>query len=197
MSIVRLPDGGLFVHSPVPLDERLKAEVDALDTVEAVVAPSLFHHLSVGAWKEAYPQAVFGCCPGLQKKRADFAWDRVLSDQPEPEWASELDQVWFAARTMESEVVFFHRRSRTMICADAIFNLSEHPDRWTRVVARLSGNRKPGATWLEHLMIRDRTGARAQVDRMLAWRPERILLAHGGWIERDGEAVLREAYAWL
>jgi len=84
-----------------------------------------------------------------------------------------------------------------MICADMIFNLTEHPDRLTRAVARLTGNGKPGATWLEHLTIRDRTGARAQVDRMLAWKPERILLAHGRCIEGNGEAVLREAYAWL
>jgi hypothetical protein len=197
MSVVRLNDGGLLVHSPVPLDEKLKAEVDALGTVEAVVAPSRFHHLSVCAWKDAYPQAVFACCPGLEKKRADFAWDRVLGDRPEAEWERELDQVWFAARTMESEVVFFHRRSRTMICADIIFNLTDHPKRLTRVVSRLTSNGKPGATWLERLTIRDRTGARAQIDRMLAWKPERILLAHGRCIERDGEAVLREAYAWL
>ncbi len=197
MSVVRLNDGGLLVHSPVPLDEKLKAEVDALGTVEAVVAPSRFHHLSVCAWKDAYPQAVFACCPGLEKKRADFAWDRILGDRPEAEWERELDQVWFAARTMESEVVFFHRRSRTMICADVIFNLTEHPKRLTRVVSRLTGNGKPGATWLEHLTIRDRTGARAQIDRMLAWKPERILLAHGRCIERDAEAVLRSAYAWL
>ena len=197
MTIVRLGEGALFVHSPLPLGAGLKTEVDALGPVRAVVAPSLFHHLSVSAWKEAYPEAVFGCCPGLEKKRTDFPWDRVLSDRPEPEWAVDLDQVFFAARTMENEVVFFHRKTRTMICADVIFNLSEHPDRLTRIAALLLGNRKPGATWLEHIMIRDRVSAREQVDRMLAWKPDRIILAHGKWIERNAEAVLRQAYAWL
>jgi hypothetical protein len=197
MTIVRLRDGGLFVHSPAALDEELKAEVGRLGPVKAVVAPSLFHHLSVSAWKEAYPAAVFACCPGLEKKRADVAWDRILSDRPEPEWTGELDQVVFYARSMENEVVFFHRPTRTMICADVIFNLSDHPNRLTRFVALLLWNRKPGATWLERAMIRDRAGAREQVDRMLAWRPERILLAHGKCIERDGEEILRRAYAWL
>ncbi len=159
MTIARLDDGGLFVHSPLPLDDGLQLEVDAMGPVEFVVAPSLFHHMAVTAWKQAYPSAVYACCPGLERKRADIAWDRVLADRPEPEWASDLDQVFFAARTMENEVVFFHRATRTM--------------------------------------IRDRKNARKQVDRMLAWRPERILLAHGPCIARDGEAVLREAYAWL
>ena len=197
MTLVRLAAGGLFVHSPLPLEEGLREEVDALGPVTAVVAPSLFHHLSVSAWKEAYPEAVFGCCPGLEKKRSDLPWDRVLTDTPEPEWAGELAQVIFAARTMENEVVFHHTATRTMICADAIFDLSAHPDRMTRLIARILWNRGPGATWLEHLMMRDRAGAREQVDRMLAWKPERILLAHGPPVERDGEAVLQRAYAWL
>ncbi len=197
MTIIRLEKGALFVHSPLPLAAGLKTEVDALGPVGFVVAPSLFHHLSVSDWKETYPEAVFACCPGLEKKRADFPWDCVLSDRPKPEWAVDLDQVLFSARTMENEVVFFHRKTRTMICADAIFNLSEHPNRLTRAAAVLLGNRKPGVTWLERLMIRDRASAREQVGRMLAWKPERILLAHGKCIERDGEAVLRRAYEWL
>jgi hypothetical protein len=197
MTVVRLERGGLFVHSPLALDAALKVEIDALGPVEAVVAPSLFHHLSVDQWQAAYPRAVFGCCPGLDKKRPDLRWDRVLGDRSEPEWAGELDQVFFAARTMENETVFHHRASRTMICADVVFNLAAHPDRMTRVVAFLLGNRRPGATWLEHLMMRDRAGARAQIDRMLAWHADRILLAHGRCIETGGEAVLRRAYAWL
>lgn len=197
MTVVRLADGALFVHSPLGLDAALKAEIDALGPVKAVVAPSLFHHLSVRDWQEAYPQAVYGCCPGLEKKRADLRWDRVLGDAPAPEWSGELDQVHFAARALESEVVFHHRASRTMICADLVFNLSAHPDRLTRIAAFLLGNRRPGATWLERFMIRDRAGAREQIGRMLAWKPGRILLAHGPCIDADGEEVLRRAYAWL
>ena len=54
MTIVRLQSGGLFVHSPIPLVGDLPAEVGALGPVTAVVAPSLFHHMSVRPWKEAY-----------------------------------------------------------------------------------------------------------------------------------------------
>ena len=46
MTLVRLRAGGLFVHSPLPLDGELGTEVDALGPVVAVVAPSRFHHLS-------------------------------------------------------------------------------------------------------------------------------------------------------
>ena len=196
MTIVRL-QGGLFVHCPAPLSDELRVEVDALGAVRAIVAPSLFHHLGVGSWIAAYPAAVVCCCPGLEKKREDLRWDRVLGDAAEPEWAGEIEQVFFAARTMENEVVFFHPGSRSLVCADAVFNLATHPSRLTRFVALCLAQREPGATWLEHVMMRDRTAARAQVDRMLAWDFDRIVLSHGALIETGGREVLRRAYAWL
>ena len=78
-----------------------------------------------------------------------------------------------------------------------IFNLSAHPARSTRAVAWLLGNRRPGATLLEHVMIRDRRSAREQIGRMLTWDFDRVLLAHGPPIESGGRDVLRDAYAWL
>ncbi|UCE86752.1 MAG: DUF4336 domain-containing protein [Deltaproteobacteria bacterium] len=197
MTVVGLADGGLFVHSPVGLDAPTRQAVDALGPVKAVVSPSRFHHLYVGEWSQAYPAAVVCACPGLEHKRSDVRWHRVLGDRPEAEWRGEIEQVFFGARSLESEVVFFHRASRTLICADAIFNLAHHPSRLTRVVARLVGNGKPGATWLERALIRDRAAAREQVDRMLAWNADRIVLAHGDIIERGGHEILRRAYAWL
>jgi hypothetical protein len=197
MTIVRLQDGGLFIHSPVSLTTGTREAVDALGSVKAVVAPSRFHHLYVGEWIQAYPAAVVCACPGLARKRPDLSWHRVLGDEPEAEWRGEIEQVFFAARSLENEVVFFHRPSRTLICADLVFNLANHPSRLTRLVARLIGNRAPGATLLERVLIRDRPAARGQVDRMLAWNADRIVLAHGDIIETGGHEVLRRAYAWL
>jgi hypothetical protein len=197
MTLVQLASGGLFVHSPGPLDAQTRAFVDGLGPVAAIVAPSLFHHLWAGAWKEAYPGALLFACPGLERKRADLPWDGVLGDDPQPPWRGDLDQVFFGARTMENEVVFFHRESRSLVCCDIIFNLSTHPSWFTRVVATLLANRRPGATWLEHLMIRDRKSARAQIDRILAWDFDRIVLSHGELIPSGGHEVFRRAYAWL
>lgn len=196
MTVVQLAGGGLFVHSPVPLDDETRREVDALGEVRAVVAPSLFHHLSVNQWMAAYPRAVFAACPGLEWKRTDLAFSCVLGDQPHPVWSGDLEQVYFSARR-ENEIDFFHKPSSTLICTDALLNLSTHPQRSTRLVARLMGNQAPGTGWMEPLMTRDRGLARRQVDRMLAWDFQRIILAHGAPVERDGPAVLRHAYSWL
>lgn len=196
MTIVRLSDGGLFVHCPVALDARTRAAVEALGTVRAVVSSSLYHHLYAGQWMDAYPDAVFGACPGLDAKRPDLQFGHVLGDEPHPVWAPDLAQVFFSAR-FEREVVFFHAASRTMICADALLNLSSHPSPVTRAVALLMGNTAPGKGYLEWFAVRDRRAARAEVDRMLRWDIERIVLAHGGLVDHDGREVLRRAYAWL
>ncbi len=197
MTIVRLGGGGLFVHSPIHLDRATREAIDALGPVKAVVAPSRFHHLYVSEWSAAYPDAALYACPGLERKRPDVRWARQLGDEPEKEWRGEIEQVFFGARPMESEVVFFHRATGTLICADAIFNLANHPSLLTRIVARAMGQIKPGATLFERVLIRDRAAAREQIDRMLAWNADRIVLAHGDSIESGGREVLRRAYAWL
>jgi hypothetical protein len=197
MTVVRLAGGGLFVHSPVALDTKTREAVDSLGRVEALVAPSLFHHLYVGEWARAYPEASLSACPGLERKRRDLPWGAVLDDEPGAQWKGELEQVFFGARTLENEVIFFHRKSRTIVSCDFIFNLRSHASWLTRGAALLLGQREPGATLLERVMIRRRAAAREQIDRVVAWGAERIVLAHGDIIESNATEVVRRAYRWL
>ena len=111
-------------------------------------------------------------------------------------WARDLEQVYFSARR-ENEVVFYLARRRTMICADALLNLSTHALASTRFVARPMGNRAPGTGHLEPFMIRNRQLARRQVDRILEWDIDRAVLSHGDPLERGGHEATRHAYAWL
>ena len=196
MTVVRLRQGGLFVHSPVALDAETRQQVDALGEVRAIVAPSLFHHLHVRGWMDAYPKAHVAACPGLDWKRSDLPWSSVLGDVPHPIWAGEIEQVYFSARR-ENEVDFFVPQHKVMICADALLNISTLPTPSSRLAARLMGNRAPGLGWMEPLMVRDRRLARRQVDRILAWDFDKIILSHGAMIDAEGPAVVRRAYAWL
>ncbi len=195
-TVVRLRDGGLFVHCPVALDRALRADLDELGEVRAVAASSLFHHLYVGDWMRAYPRAVFAACPGLQDKRPDLNFSHTLSDTPHPAWAAELEQVYFSAR-FEREVVFFHAATRTMICADALLNLRHHTSVKTRAAALMMWNLGPGRGWMERFAVKDWRRGRAEVDRLLEWDIERIVLAHGDLVRADGRRALRDAYDWL
>ncbi|MBX3203479.1 MAG: DUF4336 domain-containing protein [Labilithrix sp.] len=196
MTIVRMQDGGLFVHSPVTLDDVTRETVDALGEVRAIVAPSLLHHLYIGAWASAYPKAALGAAPGLEAKRKDVAWTHVLGD--DPRWPDDFDQVHVGSRAMENEVVFFHRKSKTIVSCDLIFNLASHPSWATRAVARLIGSREPGPTLLEHVVMRrHRERARAEIDRVVAWGAERLVIAHGDPVASNASEVLARGFSWL
>lgn len=197
MTVLRLGDGGLWVHSPLRLTPRVREAVDALGPVRWLVAPNCFHHLSIGDWMAAYPQARAYAAPGLPEKRKDLRFHAVL-DGPVPEWAGQVEVLPWRGAILLGEVVFFHHPSRTLVLTDTLHNVGTQAPRLTRFVYRMLGGYGRPGTWLvDRLINRDRAAARSTVDTLLAWEPERLVLAHGHVVEREGTRVLREAYAWL
>ncbi len=197
MTVARLADGGLFVHSPVALDADTRRDLDALGPVRLVVAPNRFHHLYVGPYGAAYPQARLLAAPGLPEKRCDLRFHGVLADAPAVV-PGEVEQMVFAAMALMGEVVFWHRASRTLLLTDLAFNMRQTPSALTRTLLVLDGAWGRFAIGrLERLLFRDRAAARATVDRILAWDFDRVVVAHGDVVERDGQAVVRDAFAWL
>ena len=73
MTVVRLANGQLWVHSPVALSAKLIAQLQHLGPVVAVVAPNCAHHLFAGAFMQAFPQAKLYLAPGLARKAARLA----------------------------------------------------------------------------------------------------------------------------
>ncbi len=197
MTVIRLRDGSLFLHSPVRLDSALRKQLDALGPVRFAVAPNRFHHLFIGEYAGAYPEARLYAAPGLETKRRDVAFDGVLGDEPPPEWAGQIDQVPFRGLPLANEVEFFHRASRTLIATDIVFNIREDSPALTRLGFRtMRGYGRFGPTLVERLLIRDRRAARASLDAILGWDFDRVILAHGHVVESGGREAFRRGYAW-
>lgn len=78
MTVVRLSDGGVALHSLVAADGPTRAAVDAIAPVRARICPNRVHPLFAGEWKQAYPAARLVAAPGLAAKRRDLAFDGVL-----------------------------------------------------------------------------------------------------------------------
>ena len=198
MTVIRLADGSVLLHSPVVLDDRLRAELDAVGTVRFAVAPNRVHHLYAGRVRDAYPDARLWLGPGLERKRPDLAYVAVLGDEAPLEWRGQVDQVFFRGRPYENEVVFFHRASRTLVLCDLAFNFGPRAARPTRWLMRLIGSYgRFGPSTLDPWLIRDRVAARASLARILAWDFDRVVVAHGEVLEQGGREALRRGYAWL
>jgi hypothetical protein len=203
MAVVRLTGGGLFVHSPVRLSDRLREELAKLGDVRFVVPASILHgHLYMEQYREAYPQARLFGVPGLERKRPDLRFDGILADSPEPAWSEGLDQRRFeghcVAGRVLNEVEFLHRPTRTLITGDLCFNIGPEWPLKTRLLAwgpRM--RRRLGPTVAFRLGIRDRAAARRSVERILEWDFDRILPGHGEIVETGGKAKFKEDLAWL
>jgi hypothetical protein len=200
MAVIKLSGGGLFIWSPIPLTDDLRAEVDALGPVRHIIAPNSLHHLFLAAWKQAYPGAKVYAPPGLRKKREDIAFDADLGDAPDPEWAEEIDQVLMQGNVITTEVVFFHAKSGTVLFTDLIqqFPASSFSG-WRAVVAKLDlmVGPEPSVPRKFRLAFTNRRAARASLERIFAWPAERVLMAHGTPVERDARILLRRAFGWL
>ena len=202
MTTVRLHDGSLWCHSPIASDETLFREIDALGPVRHLVSPNLLHYASITAWKRRYPNAIAWASPGVRERAAaqhiGVAFDADLADAPPDAWAADLDQVRFRGSRVIEEFVFFHRGSATLILADLIENFEhEKLTRGMRWLARIGGVLDPdGKAPLDMRMTftgRKRL-AREGFDRIMAWHPQRVILAHGRCYERNAEAELRRAF---
>jgi len=198
MTVMRLADGSLLLHSPLSLDPQLRGELNTLGSVRFVVAPNRFHHLYAGDVLRAYPQARLWVAPGVERKRPDLAFVGVLGDQPPAEWKDEVDQVFFRGRPFESEVAFLHRASRTLMLCDLAFNFGPRAPAATRLVMRLFGGYGSFTTTrLCPFLIRDRPAAQHSLERIMSWDFDRVIVAHGEVLESGGHAALRAAYDWL
>ena len=204
-TVVRLKSGDVWVHSPTHMTEGLRAEVAALGPVAHVVAPNWIHYAYVQSWQAAFPGVTAWAAPGVAERAAKkamvIAFDHELGDAAEADWAGEIDQMIVRGSKVHREAVFFHRASRTLILTDLIENFEARKlPWWMRMLARMAGIVDPGggmprdmrATFAGH-----HPQLRAAVERMIGWGPERVILAHGRWYERDGAAELRRAFGWV
>ena len=200
MTIIRLRNRDLWVHSPVRLTADLRTQVNALGNVRWLIAPNHLHHLFVADWQQAWPEADLWGTQEVQNKRPDLHFRGTLDDTAGP-WREEIDQCLFSGSPAMTECVFFHRSSATLIVTDLIENFD--PAQLTpikRVMARLAGIVAPkGGMPLDWRLSfrRHRAQARANLEQILCWRPERIVMAHGMLVAAGCDAFLRRAFAWL
>ena len=196
MTIVRLPDGDLWVHSPLSPDSKMRAALDALGVVRHAVIPNTMHYLGATDFAAAYPKAKIWAAPGIITSGKKVPYHDVLGDAPEKVWADVFEQMIFQGNSL-TEVEFLHRPTQTLILTDTSHYLTGG-NALTRLYAKLSNVQdKPGPTIILKLVTRDRKAARQSARRMLNWDFDRVIVSHGAVYPTGGQAALREKFAWL
>ncbi|MGY5453065.1 DUF4336 domain-containing protein [Agarivorans sp. MS3-6] len=201
MTVIRLANGDLWVHSPIELTEDVQTQVEQLGRVSHLIAPNHLHHLFLADWQAAYPNAKSYGTPELIKKRSDLVFDASFNEQPLWPWSEELDQVLFTGSPFMEECVFFHRASGALIVTDLIENFSgDNFSYWQRVLAKATGilapNGKMPIDWRLSFMF-GKTTARKHLSVIFGWKPTVIVMAHGVIVDREAMTFLTRSFSWL
>lgn len=194
MTVIRKPEGGLILHSPIEISDALADELDAIGPVADILAPSRMHHTFVFGAERRWPDATLWGAPGLPDKRTDLLFDAILGDDTPAELGGAIETRLFAGCPLASEVVCFHPRSRTLIVTDLVFNIQRSDSALSQAYLRASGAWQTLAqTPLMRAVIRDRAAARHSLEGMFAWDFDRLIMSHGEIVERDAKRELARA----
>lgn len=195
MTVLALRDG-LLIHSPIPISDGLRAEIDALGPVRAMLAPSTLHHLFVADAQRAFAGVPTYAVVGLAEKRPDLPL-QLLDGNP---WEGELELVTTGTR-MAREVVLYDRASRTVIAVDLVEHFRDETpgtNRALRLLMKVLGMwNKPRPAPELRWMTRDRVAARQAIETILAWDFDRMVIAHGEPFEHGAKDALREAWHFM
>jgi hypothetical protein len=195
MTVIRLADGQLILHSPIPISPELREELDSLGSVGFIVVPEMHGKFSREA-SQAYPSAQLLAAPVAPRRRKSLPFHASLSDDPPAAWEGQVESLLVQGFRLH-EVLLFHRSTRTLILTDLCFNIRRSSSRVARTFFRANGmwQHFGPSRAIRRVGVSDHAALRRSLERALAWDFGRIIPGHGDIIDHAGPAAIREA--WL
>lgn len=199
MTLVRLQDRRVVIHSAIALDDASMAEIESWGTPSVLVVPGVYHRFDAPAYVARYPELEVVCPRGARTKVTQKV--RVDRDYSELEGNDRLHLVHLDGVGEAEGVALVHTdHGTTLVFNDALFNMPHGrglAGLFFRYVTGSTGG--PRVTRLFRVLaIRDR---RALADhlRRLADTPDlvRIIVSHHVMIDERPSAVLRDVASSL
>ncbi|MBW4510363.1 MAG: DUF4336 domain-containing protein [Scytonematopsis contorta HA4267-MV1] len=202
MTIIRLITNQLIVISPIQVDKATIDQLDEIGKVSYIIAPNLYHHLFVSEFKSLYPQAKLWVPPKFNLKKPNIPADKIIVED-KGNILEEVDYLLFdgfkifdlSGPSILNEFVFFHRASQTLILTDTAFHFDDTFSFKTRLAAKFMGAySKLSPSIFEKLAINEKEKVKKSAQKLLEWNFQRVIMAHGTIVERDGKKMLKEGY---
>ena len=205
MTVIRLFDGTLLLHSPTSFSSDLGKALEAIGPISHLIAPNSAHWTFLSDWQTHYPRAVTSAAPGLrdrrQVQRSGVRLDRDLGSVEPSRWESEIAEIFVHGIGGFCEVALFHKASRTLVLTDLVQNLEPRKlPVWMRLPTRLAGNAAPDGRAPAYLRAVVKLKGRQPRDAaksLVELSPERVVFTHGRWFESDAAAKLNRSLDWL
>jgi hypothetical protein len=204
MTIIRLRDGSLMLHSPTRYDDTLRRSLEGFGAITHIIAPNSAHWMFVRQWQEHCPSVEIWGAPGLSKrwpvKRAGVRLDHELNPDVRTPWSDEIGHVVVKGIGF-AEVALLHERSRSLALADPVQNLeADKIPPVLRPVARLAGVVAPNGSapvYLRAIVKLKGNEAAAAARRLVGFKPRFVIFSHGQWYAEDATERLTSSLEWL
>lgn len=205
MTVIRMSDGKLLLHSPCDIDDALKREIQELGQVSMIVAPGNYHYLHVLQCKEVFPDAQVYLSLGLDKKQpklmklpgAKVLYDKDVLDR-------DIQHVFLSGNRVINEIVFYHVPSKTLVLTDSIEYIGDDSRADTNwflrawwVIMRMWNKPKPAPEYQMGWWCKNKQESRGIMQQILSWDFERVIIAHGQNITNDSKTVVRQAWDFV
>lgn len=190
MTVIRLADGALWLHSPHEPTPELCAELDRLGEVRWIVVPNRYHHLHAAATKARYPGAqVLGPASVIERNQT------VVLDAPIETAVPGITAVALRGVPFLDETLFLHARTGTLIGADVMMcgcPADHFTWRWASRLFGQYGRYKAPPDVRKH--TKPGPEVTASLAALAKLPVERIFVAHGDPI--DDRPLEQLAEAW-
>jgi hypothetical protein len=199
MTLVRLEDGRVVIHSAIALDEASMAEVERWGKPAVLLVPNGYHRLDAPAFVARYPDLAVRCPRGSRRKVEEVV--RVDGDYDGFDGGATLRLEHLDGVGKGEGVALVRSPSgTTLILNDAVFNMPHGRGLaglvFKYVTASTGGPRV--SRLFRFLAVKDRAALRTHLERLAA-EPDlvRVIVSHHRMITERPAEVLREVAASL
>lgn len=195
MTLWRMDDGRLLVHSAVALDDARMKDIEDLGEPGVMVVPGFGHRLDAAVWRERYPLMRVVCPDGSRAKIEK----KVKVD------GSDTGLSGVTVHTLDGLAPFEHAYevdaggTRAVLFNDALFNLSHLPGIGGFVLRVLGSTGAFGITRIaKHFLMKSSTAYKTFLARLSERSDLGILtVSHGAPLRGNVSEKLAEAAARL
>lgn len=220
---MRLQNNSLAVFSPLALTPDVRTHLEQLgNNVKYVAALDYEHHIFIGEWAKAFPNAKILGVEGLPEKREssketagtkfEHVWTQKnkMDFKVDPDFDRDFEYEYVHSHG-NKELVFFYRPDKTLIEADLMFNLpaTEQYSRTAEGAEKGTLTRffiglmsaQGSAKWQKRFIwyvpsAKDRTGFNQSIKRINNWDIQRIIPCHGDVIENNAKGIFQNVFEW-
>lgn len=195
MTIWRMEEGGLWIHSAIACDDATMAQIEALGAPTVLVVPNGFHRLDAGVWKARYP-AIQVVCPEESREKVEQV---VKVDSLDVEVLGVNVHAPRGVKHTEHVYELDVGAGHALVVCDALFNVPHLPGLGGAVLRLVGSSGAFGMTRIgRFMMLKDAGAYRGWLEEMAA-HPDlaMITVAHGDALLADAARKLKEAAARL